>query len=436
MDGSRQPFLRTCRRTAARQKAEWKRARPRATLVARDRLLDPVFRPSEPLGGVLRIVDDAGEQHGAVLRVDDEADERTVDLHLEGHAHALDTDLDGGDGGRFGAFLGHLADGLVLHVLDEDGARTDAGEVGAARVEGLVHAQRAQAVLERSIVVDLEAGQPQLTLALVGHRDELVEVLVAQVVDHVFHGLAVGGQQDDHAHRLRVAEGQRHRVEVAEPAGSDVGEVAVAVHQRVLLRATGGGEGVVGGERLVELGRPLAFEVHGVEQEHDRVGVDALDDRVDLLAGVRLDPGVDGVDRGRVIEVERFDGGAEELLVGVEEGSVEADAFARVDGVGDLELHAETLTLQGGEEVGVREVVGVRVGSRQTEGLDETVQGFAPRAIGRHAERQGHAERRHENVLAGVGGQLLAKQSDAEAGGGGEQFGCHCYSSPGQGAVL
>ncbi len=88
-------------------------------------------------------------------------------------------------------------------------------------------------------------------------------------------------------------------------------------HRDLFLRARERIKRFVLRQLLFELLLPLALKIDGVNQEHDVVGIDPVNDRRNFALRIPAHPVIDSGQRAWRVEVERGDLGAEELAMGV-----------------------------------------------------------------------------------------------------------------------
>lgn len=326
----------------------------------------------------------------------------------------------------------------MLDGADHQSFIGHAGEVGA-RQAGRFHAEGAERVLEVDVVVELEARQGEVDFALPGGGLDGCEHRGVQAGDEGVDVDALVGQQNIELNALVLAEGQCHRRVVR---ALRIAHVAIAEHHVRVFGASFTREGAGGGQRLVELGGPGALEVDGVEQIHDHVGRDLLDDGRNLAVGVDVSPAVHVGDGLRVEEVGGVDLGLVAVGRTVEEIGLEFDVLLSPDGVGNLEHDADVGvgdTGDDGSETGVDGFDALRFGVAQGS-LHGRESGFLGTVEG-HRQGDGNRCRRHENVLAGGGSCFLLQERQTEANGdvgllSGGRGGCvHEFSSRVDGVI-
>ncbi len=363
---------------------------------------------------LLRRGDLAGEEHGVSAFVHQNGNEGAIDAHLLGETDALERHADGGDSSSFATIFIELGVGLVLDSADKQGFIGHAGEVGA-RKTGRFHAKGTERVFEVHVVVELEARQGEVDFALPGSGLDGREHRSVQASDEGIDVDALVGQQNIELNALVLAERQGHsRVVLA----LRIAHVAIAEHHVRVFGASFTSEAASGGQVLVELGGPGALEVDGIEQIHDHVGRNLLDDGGNLAVGVALGP---TVDVGDGLGVEEVGGVNLGLVAGgstVEEIGLECDVLLGPDGVGHLEHDADVGvgdTGDDGSETGIDGFHALRFGVAQGS-LHGRESGFFGTVEG-HRQGDGHRCRRHENVLAFGGSCFLLEERQTEANG-------------------
>src|SRR5207237_1069246 len=90
---------------------------------------------------------------------------------------------------------------------------------------------------------------------------------------------------------------------------------------------------------LIELARPLALEVDGIDQKQNRLRVDLIDDVIDLTFCLIGDPRVNRSGGTRITEVQGRHLRAEELLIAANELRIEAHSFSCPERIGDVEFN-------------------------------------------------------------------------------------------------
>lgn len=381
---------------------------------------------------LLRRGDLAGEEQGVSAFVHQDGDEGAIDEHLPRIAHALESHADGGDSSSFATVFVELGVGLVLDGADHQVFIGHAGEVGT-RQAGRFHAEGAERVFEIDVIVELETRQGEVDFAFVGGGLDGRQHRGVQAVDEGID-LDVGvGQQNVELNALVLTERQGHGRVVLAP---HVAHVAIAEHHVRIFGASFTSKGAGGGQVLVELGRPGSLEVDGIEQIHDHVGRDLLDDGWNLAVGVALGPAVHVINGLGVEEVGGIDLGVVAGSSPVEEIGLEFDVLLRPDGVGHLEHDADvgvSDTSDDGSKTGVDGFHALRFGVAQGS-LHGRESGFLGTVEG-HRQGDGNRCRRHENVLAGGGSCFLLQERQTEANGdvglrSGGRCGCvHEFSS-------
>lgn len=381
---------------------------------------------------LLRRGDLAGEEQGVSAFVHQDGNEGAIDEHVTRIAHALERHAHSGDSSSCATIFVKHGVGLVLDGADHQVCIGHAGEV-SARQAGRFHAEGAERVFEIDVVVELEARQGEIDLAFVGSVLDGREHRSVQAVDEGIDLDAFFGQQNVEVNALVLAERQSHRRVVLAPR---VAHVAIAEHHVRIFGASFTSEGAGGSQILVKLGRPWALEVDGVEQIHDHVGRNFLDDGGDLAVGVALGPAVDIGDGLGVAEVGAVDLGVVTGGSTVEEIGLEFDVLFSPDGIGQLEHDTNVGvgdTGDDGSETGVDGFHALRFGVAQGS-LHGRESGFLGTVEG-HRQGDGHRCRRHENVLARGGSCFLLQEGQTEADGdvglrSGGRCGCvHEFSS-------
>jgi len=88
----------------------------------------------------------------------------------------------------------------------------------------------------------------------------------------------------------------------------------------------------------VEFSGPVSFEIDRVEEEHNQIGIDAVDDPGDAAVGMAAGPVIDNGGRLGGVEIQGFDGRIVRQLVASDEIGVDLHALAVPDGIGNLEF--------------------------------------------------------------------------------------------------
>jgi hypothetical protein len=171
----------------------------------------------------------------------------------------------------------------------------------------------------------------------------------------------------------------------------------------VLVAPASPGEG--GRDRLlfVELGRPGPLEVDGIDEKHDRSGVDgAVHDLLDFALGLGLHPAVDDPGSPGIGEVQGTGPGVEKELRALQEVGPHGEALAVPDGVPDPHLHLGIQVQEKGHEVLVALVDLIPGHDAEAQDAPHLVEGGSGGAVHGHAQGHGGAQWSQED--AGVRG--------------------------------
>ncbi len=163
----------------------------------------------------------------------------------------------------------------------------------------------------------------------------------------------------------------------------------------------------------VEGKRPFALEGNGVGEHYQCGGIDLIEEFRDTVAGLFCDPPVDGLEGGRIAEVDVFGLRGVVLLEDLLEGWLYRESLLEPEGICHGELHGGCLA----DLVDQRAIGGVErvdVLPINVQSFEDGVAGGSLRPVRGHGKSDGDAGWRDEEVGVAVSGGEFTQQIEAE----------------------